>query len=260
MTPALVTRRLSGVLLVLALLVVWELSWQLGWYRALSLPPVSDIAVALWSEVTGGALPREIGTTLWRLLVGFSIATVLGVVIGIAMGASRRIDLLLEPLTELLRPIPVSALVPVAILFFGIHSEMKLALIIYAALWPILINTYVGIRTVDPVLVDTARTFRVAPARRLLGIQLPAAAPFIAAGMRISLAVSLVVAVVAEMIAGGDGVGSYLLARQRSFRVAEMYGAIVSLALVGYSLNAIFVRLERRVVFWSPGAQSAEQA
>lgn len=254
-----VGRRAMGVLLVVALLVLWELSWQLDVYRATSLPPISRILVALWAETRELTLPRELGMTLWRLLAGFGLASLIGVVVGVAMGASKLVDSLLEPLTELLRPIPVSALVPVAILFFGIHSEMKIAMITYAALWPVLVNTYSGVREIEPVLVDTARTFREPRLRRLTRIQLPAAAPYIAAGMRISLAISLVVAVVAEMIAGGDGIGSYLLSRQRAFQVAEMYAAIVTLAVLGYLLNAAFVRLEQRIVFWSPAVQAGEQ-
>lgn len=243
-----------GLIPIIIILAIWEFSWQLGWYRSLSLPPPSAISDAFWARIADLTLLTELGTTLWRMLIGYLGASALGIAVGVAMGAFGVVNRLLGPLTELLRPIPVSALIPVAILFFGIHSEMKIAMVVYAALWPVLINTYTGVREVDPVLIDTARTFRVSSWSRLLRIQLPAAAPFIAAGMRISLAIAFVVTVVAEMIAGGDGIGSFILQKQRSFQVPDMYAAIVALAIVGYLLNASFVALERRVVFWGSAA------
>lgn len=250
--------RWAGVALLIVLLAVWELTWRAGLIQSMSWPPASRVFAALLAEVLNRALLGELATTLWRVLSGFVIASAVAIVVGVCMGSFRAVHNLLEPVTELLRPIPVSALVPVAILFFGIHGEMKIAMVTYAAFFPVLISTYAGIREVDPVLRDTGRTFRMTRLERLRRIEIPAAAPFMAAGLRISLALSLVVAVVAEMVAGGDGVGSYLLFRQRAMRVAEMYAAIVALALLGYALNRLFVWLERRVVFWSSSVTGAD--
>lgn len=248
----------SGVALLIAILIAWEITWRLGWIQSMSWPAMSRVFTALIGEILNLTLLSELLTTLVRVLVGFTIASLVAVVIGMLMGSFRAVHNLLEPITELLRPIPVSALVPVAILFFGIHSEMKIAMVVFAAFFPVLISTYSGIREVDPVLRDTGRTFRMTRFQRLRRIEIPAAAPFIAAGLRISLALSLVVAVVAEMVAGGDGIGSYLLFRQRALRVAEMYAAIMSLAILGYVLNTVFVWLERRVVFWSSSVIGVE--
>lgn len=240
-----------GVALVLLLLVLWEISIRRGWYMSISLAAPTAIFRAMWLEVSQGSLLGEFGVSLWRILAGFALASLLGVCFGLAMGTSALFNRLFEPITELLRPIPVSALVPIAILFFGIHSQMKIAMITYAATWPILVNTLTGVREVDSVLIDTARTFGVGRFERLFKIEIPAAAPYIASGMRISLAVALVISVVAEMIAGGDGIGSFILQSQRSFRVPNMYASVFLLSVMGYGMNRMFVATEQRVIFWS---------
>lgn len=242
--------RASGVALLVFLAVMWELSVARGWIESLTWPRLSNVAVALFDTVISGEIVSQMWTTTWRIAVGFAAATALGILLGTLMGSIKWVDNLFEPITELLRPIPVSALVPVAILFFGIRSQMKIAMIIYAAVWPVLLNTFRGVKNADGVLIETSRTFGFSTGTILWKVRLPAAAPFIATGMRLSLAVALVVAIVAEMIAGGDGMGVYILQRQRTFHVPEMYAAIIVLAVFGYLLNRVFVFIEKRIVFW----------
>lgn len=242
---------LLGFALILVLLGVWELLAVTETLSPLTWPPISTILGTFIAQLVALDLLRELWITTSRLLIGFAVASLIGVVVGVLMGSIRWVDHMLDPLTEFLRPIPVSALVPVAILFFGLGGQMKVAMVIYAALWPILINTYSGVRWVDPVLINTGRTFGLSKLQILVHIRLRAAAPYIATGMRVSLAVALVVAVVAEMIAGGDGIGSYLLQRQRTFRIPEMYGGIISLALLGYLLNVAFVFVQKKLLFWT---------
>ncbi len=132
------------------------------------------------------------------------------------MGSIALVYRLLEPLTEFIRPIPAAAYIPVAILFLGIGNEMKIFVVFLACLFPILLNTYGGVRGVDPVLIDTGRTFGVSRFKALCQIVFPAALPSILTGMRISLGIALIVVVVAEMIAGNSGIGYYILDMQRS--------------------------------------------
>jgi ABC-type nitrate/sulfonate/bicarbonate transport system permease component len=208
----------------------------------------------IWVErIRDGEIPSALGVTLQRVGLAYVVAVLSAVLFGLLMGYFRAMFVLLEPLTEVLRPIPATALVPVAILFLGIGDEMKRAMVIYASFFPILINTYSGVRSVDPVLIDTARTLGLSTGEIVREIILRAASPYIVAGMRISLAIALVVVVVAEMIAGGDGIGYFILQSERSFRVKEMYAGVITLGLLGYLLNVVFLMIERRVMAWHIG-------
>ena len=140
---------------------------------------------------------------------------------------------------------------PPLILFLGIGNEMKLVIVGLAVFFPVLINTIQGVRGVDPVLVDMARTFGYGPGRIATRIVLPAALPFIFTGLRISLGLGLILVVVAEMLAGTGGIGYLIVDMQRSFRVTSMYAWLFILAALGFALNFAFEWLERRLLFWS---------
>jgi ABC-type nitrate/sulfonate/bicarbonate transport system permease component len=158
---------------------------------------------------------------------------------------------LLEPLVEVLRPLPKPALLPPLILFLGLGDPMKLTVVGLGVFFPVLINAVQGVRGVDPVLVNTGRTFRCGRLALLWKVVLPAAMPLILAGMRVALGLGLILVVIAEMLAGTGGLGYLIIDMQRSFRVRDMYAWIVILAVLGYALNAVFVVLERRVIHWA---------
>lgn len=243
-----------GIGLVLALLVVWELSGALGWVSPMSLPRVSLVFSTLWDLSASGEILRELASSLWRMFAGYFIGAFFGVLVGLSMGASRPVYRLLEPITEMLRPLPAPAYVPIAILFLGIDDEMKIFMVAFASFFPVLLNTYGGVRGVDSVLLQTASTFGVTGVRRLWQIVLPAAAPAIFTGMRVSLAVALIVMVISEMVAASNGIGYFILAAQRGFKTREMFAGIVTLAALGYALNRLFLLLENRVLAWHLGA------
>jgi ABC-type nitrate/sulfonate/bicarbonate transport system permease component len=188
--------------------------------------------------------------TLGLLLGGYAIAAVLGVAVGVLMGWSRRADCLLEPLTELLRPIPKPALVPPLFLFLGIGLPTMLTIVALVAFFPILINTAQGVRAIDPVLLDTARTFRASRRSVLLRVVLPAALPMVMTGLRVSLALGLILAILAEMLAGQGGIGFVILDLQRSFDTTAMFAWLIILAALGLLLAAGFDFIERRVLPW----------
>jgi ABC-type nitrate/sulfonate/bicarbonate transport system permease component len=166
------------------------------------------------------------------------------------MGGFTLVYRLMEPITEFLRPIPSSAYIPVAILFLGIGNEMKVFVVFLACLFPILLNTYSGVRGVDTVLVDTGRTFGLSRLKNLRQIIFPAALPSIMTGMRISLGIALIVVVVAEMIAGSSGIGYFILHMERIFRVPEMFAGIFTLGILGFLLNLIFLHAEGYLLRW----------
>jgi ABC-type nitrate/sulfonate/bicarbonate transport system permease component len=243
-------KRWPGFLLFAALLVVWEVSsaWKL--VDPVSIPRVSVIVSSWIDSLRSGQLLTQLLPSLWRIFAGFSLAVVVAVPLGLLMGSVSLFYRLLEPLTEFIRPIPAAAYIPVAILFLGIGNEMKIFVVFLACLFPILLNTYGGVRGVDPVLVDTGRTFGVSPLKTLWQIIFPAALPSILTGMRISLGISLIVAVVSEMIAGNSGIGYFILDMQRVFRVPEMFAGIFTLGLLGFLINFAFLKIEQHVLRW----------
>lgn len=241
--------RLFGVGLLLALLALWQVS-ALSWVDSPNWPPVTEILRALVDGLRSGELVQVFGSTLWRMLAGFAIGTSLGVALGLAMATLPRLEAALRPLVELLRPIPIPAIVPPLILLLGIDHAMKVFVVAFASFFPVLVNTVGGVHAVEGTTLDVARTLQVGRARTLLKVVLPASLPYVMAGMRTSLALALIVSVVAEMIAGSEGVGFHLMTMQYAMRAADMYAAIFLLAAVGYALNLALLAIERRLLHW----------
>lgn len=244
-----------GVVFIVAVLALLEVAAQRQWIDPSLVPPPTRIGAVLVDLVANGEIAGPLLTTLGHLGMGFVMGAVPGIVLGIAMGYSRVMHRLFEPLVELLRPLPKPALLPALILFLGVGPAMKYASIALAVFFPVLLNTVSGVRSVDPTLVDTARTLRLGHAATLWKIVLPAALPSIFAGLRISLALGLVLAVLSEMLAGNDGLGYLIVDMQRRFRLRNMYAWLVVLAVVGLVLNAVFGALERRTLRSQPRSE-----
>jgi len=241
--------RLSGFGLILLLLCGWQLS-ALYLVDSPTWPPVTRVIEAWVEHLLDGSLLQHILATLWRQMLGYGLAVVLGAALGLAMGYYRALFNLLEPLVEILRPIPGPAYLPVLVLFVGIGNEMKVVLVLLASLFPVLLNTYSGVRAIDRVQYDTARTLGLTTAQTFRELVLPAASPQILTGMRISLAISLILAILGEMIVSTDGLGYFTLLAQRTFKVPEMYAGIFTLAAFGYLLNRLFLLCEARLIRW----------
>jgi ABC-type nitrate/sulfonate/bicarbonate transport system permease component len=248
--------RLTGVLLIVALLVLWQIS-AAHWVNSPNWPPVTAVFEALVGGVRSGELLDIFGSSLYRMAVGYAIGIAVALVVGLLMASVRLVYLALEPLVELLRPIPIPAIVPPLILLLGIDDALKIFIVAFASFFPVLINTVGGVRAVDPVAINVARTLRVGRLRTVTRVVLPASLPYILAGMRVSLALALIVTVVAEMIAGSAGIGYYLMTMQYAMRSADMYAAILVLAAVGYCLNRGFLTVERRLLHWYRSADVA---
>jgi ABC-type nitrate/sulfonate/bicarbonate transport system permease component len=189
-------------------------------------------------------------SSLGRMAAGYVVGVGCALVVGLAMANVRVLRAALEPTVELLRPIPIPAIVPPLILVLGVDDQLKLFVIAFSVFFPVLVNTIAGVRAVDPVALDVARTLRVGPLRTLRCVVVPASLPYIFAGMRISLALGLIVTVLAEMIAGSAGIGYYLVTTQYAMRASDMYAAIILLAVFGYLLNRLFLYVEHRVLHW----------
>src|SRR5882724_894857 len=229
--------RWLGVAFIAGLLVLCEIAAASGIMPAMSFPRMSAILATWWGLIVSGELPGELVPSLWRMFAGYFIGVALGIVLGLLMGYVRFFYNLLEPITEMLRPIPSPAYLPIVILFLGIDDEMKIFMIAFASLFPVLLNTYSGVRSVDPIQLQTARTFGVEGPKLLWQVVLPAASPYIFTGMRVSLAVALIVMVISEMVAASSGIGYFILSAQRGFKIREMFAGVLTLAALGYILN-----------------------
>ncbi|MDP2207547.1 MAG: ABC transporter permease [Bacteroidota bacterium] len=245
--------KLSGFALIIALLLIWELLSRYSFIDSVFFPPLSTVIYALMTEINSQNIWIDISSTLARCFSGYIIAITIGIPVGILMGRSQRIYNLFEPLVEILRPIPSAAIIPVAILFLGIEDKMKIFVIVFACIWPILINTIDGVKSIDRILIETGNTFRLNRNQFLLRIVLPASSPNIVTGMRISLAISLILAITVEMISGNNGIGFFILDAERSFKFPQMYSGIIMIGMIGYIINWGFVKLTNRVMKWHRG-------
>ena len=241
--------RLSGALLIAALLALWEVSARLAWVDSPNWPPLSTVLAALWRDL-GAELPALVGGTLWRMAAGLAIGSAAGIATGMLFALLPLSQRLFGLTVELLRPIPIPAIIPPLVLFLGLDDTMKVTVVALTAFFPLLTNTVQGIRGVEAEAVAMGRTFRIPAWRRAMRIILPACLPYIFAGLRVALGLSLVVTVVAEMIAGEQGIGHYLVLMQFAGRAAEVFAAVLVLALLGYALNRAFLALERTSLHW----------
>ena len=247
-----IARRLLGVAVFVAVLGLWEASARME--ASVLVPPASTVAERAWEVWPTSDFLATVAASLRRLAAGFAIGAGLGIAVGVVLGASRGARRALEPLTELLRAVPPVAIVPVAIVILGLDDGMRIAVIAFGVCFPVLVNSADGVRAVSPEARDTAAMLQVGPAERLYRIYLPAALPSIVAGLRVALSIGLVLVVISEFAGSQDGLGRYILFQQQQFNVAEMYGGIVFLGLLGYVLNQLFLLAERRVLAWHYGA------
>lgn len=248
-------RVLIGAVVPAGAITLWALwSSQANNYYFPPLGAISDSFQKTWlfTHAASDALP-----SLVRLMLGFAISVVVGVGAGLAMGISRNAHRAAEPIVEFLRGIPAPALLPFAILVFGVGDAMKVLIIALACVWPVLLNTIDGVTGLDPTLNDTAHAYKIGRFDRIWNVVLPAASPRIFAGMRTSLALALLMMVISEMVASSNGIGYLVLNFQRSFAIPEMWSGIVLLGLLGVGLNSGLVVIESRVIRWHHGAQQS---
>lgn len=216
------------------------------------LPPASEIigeTVLLFGRSTFWS---AFAATMRACLIGLGVATLFAVPVGLALGLSTWFHKAAITIVELLRPIPSVALIPLAIIIWGRGTEMKVALIVYACVWPILFNTIYGTHQVDPVAADTARVFGMSRTKTTMRVHLPAAAPFIFTGVRIAASVALILAVSTEIVAGGaNGLGIQLELARNFGDLKLSYAFTIVTGLVGLAMHFFFEAIERRRFAWT---------
>ena len=251
-----VLRRLAATMALPALLVVawwWTSDASTNFY----LPPLRQILAAFADVWIGDRFATDVLPSLARLAAGYLIAAVVAISAGVVIGQSRVVRGIAEPGLEFLRAIPPPVLIPILILFAGIGDQMKIIVIAVGAVWPILLNTVEGVRAVDQVLIDTARSYRISGLSRLRHLTLPAAGPQIFAGLRQALSIAIILMVISEMFAAREGLGFAIIQFQRTFAIPEMWSGTILLGLLGFVLATLFRMVERRVLFWYFGQRAA---
>ncbi len=214
------------------------------------VPTASAVAERAWHVWPTPDFLSNVEASLRRLAAGYAIGASVGVAVGVSMGSSRRVMQALEPLVELLRATPAIALVPALIVILGVGDRMRIAVIAFGVVFPVLVNSMDGVRAAPPELHETASLLRLGRAERILRVDLPAALPSIFAGLRVAGSIGLVMVVVSEFVGGGDGIGHWILVEQQQFDIPAMYAGILFLGLLGFVLNGVFVLVERRALSW----------
>lgn len=235
---------------VVAFLTLWEVAPRIGVVDKVFLPPFSEVVGAWLALAANGQLAEHVSASLARAIVGLVIGIAISIPLGVAIAWYRPVAEFLNPLLELFRNTAALALLPVFILILGIGETSKVALVVYAASFPILLNTISGVRTVDPLLIKSARSLGFAPIALFWKVVLPAAVPTIFTGLRMAAASSILVLIAAEMVGAKAGLGYLITAAQLNFQIPNMYAGIVTIALVGVVFNAVLVAIESRLSGW----------
>ncbi len=245
-------RRLGQVLTPLWLPVLLIAIWWVATAASTSpfFPPLGDILVDTWNQwIVFGAWTNAV-VSLRNLFFGYVLGTLIGIVGGSLLWRLRYLRVAMNPIIYFLYVLPAPALLPAMIAIFGIGDMRQIALIALGAIWPTLLNTLDGMRGVDTVKFDTAKALRLGGWRTYFRLVLPGAGPQIAAGLRASLTVAIVLMVVSEMVAANSGIGFFILQAQAEFAIKKMWTGILVLALIGTVLNYLFVFIERRALRW----------
>ncbi|MEH1031480.1 ABC transporter permease [Micromonospora profundi] len=243
-------RALHRSVAIVALAVVWEGAPRLGLVDRVFLPPLSEVLVAWWELLRSGQLAEHVGASLTRSLAGLGLAVLTAIPLGLLIGWYRPLAELLSPLLEVFRNTAALALLPVFVLILGLGETSKIALVLYACSWPILLNTIAGVKGVDPLLIRSARSMGLNHLRLFQKVILPAAVPTIFTGIRLAGAYSILVLVAAEMVGAKAGLGYLINYAQYNFAIPDMYSGIITISAIGLVVNQLLVALERRFSTW----------
>jgi ABC-type nitrate/sulfonate/bicarbonate transport system permease component len=239
-------------LTVLIVLLLWQAATVTGLVSPLQFPKMTDSLAALWHEFGSSRLWSAVGATLLGWAIGMSITVVLGIAVGTALASNRFALRSAAPVIEVFKAIPAIAILPLVILVAGATLPMKVFLICFAAFWPFVIQVIYGVQSMDPVVLDTSRALGIKGVRKFVSVSIPSASPYLMTGMRIASAQALILAVVAEIVGGAEGVGRNILIAENSGTTAypTMYAYIIVAGLLGLVLTGAFFLMERRVMHW----------
>lgn len=242
---------------ILIILVWWFASAD---STSLYFPPLSKIVETLRADWLGPYFVEHLVPSIGKFLSGYAIAVVAGVLIGLLLGLSSWVRAMADPFVQFFRSLPPPVILPIGILIFGIGATMNIFIIVFGSIWATLLNTTDGVAGLHSQVRDMARSYRLGFWQRVRKVVLPAAAPQIAAGMRTSLQISIILIVVSEMVGATSGIGYYVIKSQQSFQIVETWAGTIILGLLGFVATMLFVLIERRVLAWYTGMLQSQNA
>jgi sulfonate transport system permease protein len=233
-----------------AMIWAWQMIADARLVSPVFLPGPDRAWAALMRGLSHGDLLVRWAATVERMIYGWLIASVAGVLLGTLIGSSPRAQAYLGPTLEIMRPLPASAIVPLAISVLGLSDSMVLSVIAFGAIWPMLLATLHGFSAVEPRLYEVGQALGMSRLALIAKIALPSSMPDILAGMRLGLTVSLILAIVGEILASRDGLGSWILLAARGFRAPDLFAGVILLGITGYVSAVALASLETRLLVW----------
>jgi ABC-type nitrate/sulfonate/bicarbonate transport system permease component len=250
------TKQLLGLAGIIGFLATWELIPRLGLIDEQFLPPASEVILALVRDFGLTAFWISVGETMSAWFLGLIIAVALAVLLGFIIGSSDFLRKATNSTVEFLRPIPSVALIPLAVLLFGVKMESSLMLITYAAFWQVLIQVLYGVADVDMVANNTAKTYGLGRMARIRYVVFPTALPYLMTGVRLAATVALVLAITAELVIGSPGLGREIALAQSGGAISGMYALVLATGLIGVLINALMRLIEKKTLSWHSSVRS----
>lgn len=251
--------KFRGIAGFLAFLALWELLPVTGVLPARYFPAFHEVLGALLENIESPVFWRSVSYTAQAWFLGLSIAFAAASMVGLILGSIPVLWRYTESTIEFLRPIPSVALIPLAVLMFGIDIKSALLLIFYASFWQILIQILYGVKDVDPVALDTARVYGLGRWSRIRYVAWPSALPYAITGFRLGASVALVLAVTAELVIGNPGIGHQVALAQSAMALPEMYSLVITAGIMGVLVNILARFIERKVLAWHPSVRTDKQ-
>lgn len=240
----------AAVVGIAGLLVIWEIICRLEIVPPLFLPAPTAILSAGWEMLSSGELYKDLLASMYRIGIGYSLGAILGIVVGLILGFSKWTDSIVSPIVYSIYPIPKIALLPLIILWLGIGEMPKVAIIALGVFFPVVINTFSGVKNVDPILIKAAVTFGSNHLNVIRKVILPGSLPMIFAGLKLAAGTSLLLLVSAEMIAAQQGIGSMVLHYGNLMITTKLMVGVLILSLLGLTFNRVLGWIERKLIPW----------
>ncbi|WP_457966207.1 ABC transporter permease [Arthrobacter sp. D1-29] len=245
-----------GLAGILGFLLTWELIPRLGIVEPRFLPPASEVIAALLRALGLTAFWVSVGETMLAWFLGLLMAVIAAVVLGFLIGSSAFLRKATNSTVEFLRPIPSVALIPLAVLMFGVKIESSLMLIVYAAFWQVFIQVLYGVADIDMVANNTAKSYGLGRLARIRYVVFPTALPYLMTGVRLAAAVALILAITAELIIGSPGLGREIALAQSGGAISGMYALVLATGLIGVLINLMMRFIEKKTLSWHSSIRS----
>lgn len=250
------SKQLLGIAGIIGFLLLWELVPRVGIVEPRFLPPASEVIAALITDFGLTAFWVAVGETMLAWAIGLVMAIVLAVVLGFIIGSSMFLRKFTNSTVEFLRPIPSVALIPLAVLLFGVKIESTLMLVVYASFWQVFIQVLYGVADVDNVAMQTAKSYGLSTMARVRHVVFPTALPYLMTGIRLAASVALILAITAELVIGSPGLGREIALAQSGGAISGMYALVLATGLIGVVINLVMRFIERKTLSWHSSIRS----